>query len=78
VAKPDIVFFLDAPADVLQARKKEVLFAECQRQREAYLALTKNIPESIVIDATKPLTVVQYEACQGALNYLADRNQQKT
>jgi thymidylate kinase len=78
VPKPDIVFFLDAPADVLQARKKEVSFAECQRQREAYLALTKNVPESIVIDATQPLTVVQDEACRVALHYLAERNQQIT
>jgi thymidylate kinase len=55
VPKPDLVFFLDAPPEVLQSRKKEVSFEECKRQREAYRELAEKLPKGHVIDASQPL-----------------------
>jgi thymidylate kinase len=49
--KPDLILLLDAPADVLQSRKQEVDFAETARQRDAYLAMVKSLPNGRVINA---------------------------
>lgn len=58
VQKPDLVFCLDAEPEILQARKKEVLFEECHRQRETYRALAKKLPNGHVINASQPLESV--------------------
>jgi thymidylate kinase len=55
IPKPDIVILLDAPPEVLQARKQEVPFEETARQREAYLQYVKKHKNGVVIDASKPL-----------------------
>jgi len=39
--KPDVIFLLDAPAEVIQARKSEVPAAETARQRAAYRTLDR-------------------------------------
>ncbi|KKK82883.1 hypothetical protein LCGC14_2798930, partial [marine sediment metagenome] len=43
IPKPDIFILLDAPAEVLYARKKEVAFEEVVRQRDAYLNLVRSL-----------------------------------
>lgn len=55
VPTPDLLIFLDAPAEVLQQRKQEVSFEETVRQREAYRALAEHLPEARLVDATQPL-----------------------
>ena len=55
---PDLVLLLDAPVGVLQARKQELTPAEASRQRQAYLALIETLPNSRIIDASKPLNQV--------------------
>ena len=42
--KPDLMVFLDAPADVIWARKKETSAEETVRQRDGYLALAAKLP----------------------------------
>jgi thymidylate kinase len=49
---PDLVILLDAPADVLQSRKKEVPFEETQRQRECYRDMVSAHPRHRIIDAS--------------------------
>jgi thymidylate kinase len=56
--QPDIVFFLDAPPEVLLARKQEVGFAALQESRSRYLTLTRTGTRMRVIDAAGPLEVV--------------------
>ena len=49
---PDLVVLLDAPAAVLQARKKEHTVERVERQRQAYLRLRHDVPQMVVIDTT--------------------------
>ena len=49
--KPDLVIVLDAPADVIHARKMETSLEETERQGEAYRALAAQLPNACVVDA---------------------------
>ena len=60
--KPDLVILLDAPAEVLQARKQEVSFAETARQREGYLAFVSGLKTGRVLDAAAPSEKVAGDA----------------
>jgi thymidylate kinase len=51
--KPDLVVFLDAPGEVLYARKGEHSPALLEQQRQHYLGLREQIPHMIVVDATR-------------------------
>jgi len=73
IKKPELVFCLDADPEILQARKKEVSFEECKRQREAYRALAEKLPNGHVIDASQPLEKVVRDVQSVVLNYLAER-----
>lgn len=67
---PDLVILLDAPIEVLQTRKQEISPEEAARQRLAYLELVQKLPNSHVIDVSKPLEHVINEAKQTILSYL--------
>jgi thymidylate kinase len=56
--QPDLVFILDAPAEVLQSRKQEVSFDESVRQRTAYRSLRSEYSRAYIIDASEPLDKV--------------------
>jgi thymidylate kinase len=56
--RPKLWVLLNAPAEVLQARKQEVAPEESARQCDAYLAFIRKRPSHIVIDATQPLDQV--------------------
>jgi len=73
IPKPDIVFCLDAPADILQSRKQEVPFEETVRQREVYHDLVSNLRNGHVIDASQPLEQVVQDVQAIVLQYLAER-----
>ncbi|HLY37424.1 MAG TPA: hypothetical protein VKU61_05270 [Candidatus Binatia bacterium] len=49
--KPDLVILLDAPADVIRARKSELPRAEIERQLAAYRALVQAMRNGHVVDA---------------------------
>lgn len=53
--KPDLVVCLDAPADVLFARKPEASPAWLDERRRQYLALEGEVPAFVVVDADRPL-----------------------
>jgi thymidylate kinase len=55
IPKPDLVILLDAPAEVLQARKQELPFEETVKQVEAYRKLIRALPNGFVVDASAPL-----------------------
>ncbi len=56
--KPSLVIFLDAPPEVLYARKQEVPEDYLQRDREALLANRQYAKHFIRVDATQPLDQV--------------------
>jgi thymidylate kinase len=73
VPKADLVILLDAPAEVIQARKQEVPAEETRRQREAYRALVAGMPNGHVVDASMPLPRVVAAAEDVILDCLARR-----
>jgi thymidylate kinase len=71
--KPHLLFLLDAPPEVIQARKKEVAPEETMRQRDAYRAMAEPLPFARVIDNSRPLPEVVAQIEQIILGYLAAR-----
>lgn len=57
--KPDLVICLDAPAEVMHARKPEGSLQGLERRRREYLALADVVPRFAVVDATRPREEVQ-------------------
>jgi len=53
--KPKLWVLLDAPAEILQARKQEVSAQESARQRQAYLAFVRTQREYVIEDASQSL-----------------------
>lgn len=56
--KPDLVVCLDAPADVLFARKAEASPGWLEQRRRQYLALEGEVPAFVTVDAARPLDQV--------------------
>ncbi|HVK56771.1 MAG TPA: hypothetical protein VM532_17305 [Burkholderiales bacterium] len=73
IPPPDLWIVMDAPADVLQARKREVSPEESARQREAYLHFFENEKNVVVLDASQPLSQVVSKGSAAILNRLAQR-----
>lgn len=71
--KPHLVILLDAPAEVIQSRKREVPFAETARQRESYRRLVERMPNGEVVDAARPLPEVVASVNGIVLHHLARR-----
>jgi thymidylate kinase len=56
--RPDLVIFLDAPPEVLLARKKEWSLADLQRKRQTLMRAGKTMSNFHRIDATQSLEAV--------------------
>jgi thymidylate kinase len=56
--KPDLVIYLDAPAEVLLARKGEGTLEALDRRRGEYRAIRPLVDDFIEVDATRPLPEV--------------------
>jgi thymidylate kinase len=52
--KPDLVIYLDAPAEVLFARKGEASVEWLARRREEYLRMREVVPHFAAVDASAP------------------------
>lgn len=59
---PDLVLVLDAPGEVLYARKGEHSVAFLEQQRQRYFELQSYLPQTIVVDATRDAEDVRREA----------------
>ena len=73
IPKTDLVILLDAPAEVLQARKREVSFEETARQRKAYLALAAGLRDCHVVNADQPPEAVAGDVTRLILGVLSRR-----
>jgi thymidylate kinase len=56
--KPEAVILLDAPADVLHARKPETTLEMARALRDDYLNLVVNHPVGFVVDCNRPIELV--------------------
>jgi adenylate kinase family enzyme len=56
--RPGLVIFLDAPGEVLFARKRESTVEELERRRQAFLRQGERLPNFVRVDATRPLEEV--------------------
>ena len=61
---PDLVILLDAPGDILFARKKEHSPEWLEDNRQRYLRLTTRVPQMKIVDATRPESEVRHEITQ--------------
>ncbi|HEX5467213.1 MAG TPA: hypothetical protein VFW92_11120 [Candidatus Limnocylindrales bacterium] len=59
IPRPDVILVLDAPAEVLAARRPEHDVADLARQREAYQALAASLRGAHLIDASAQPALVQ-------------------
>jgi thymidylate kinase len=67
--KPDLVIFLDAPADVLFARKPEASVEWLAGRREEYLRLADVLPHFARVDASRPPAEVAREVASVILRF---------
>jgi thymidylate kinase len=73
VPKPDLVILLDAPPEVLHARKQEVPLPEIARQQRAYWSLVTRMGNGHVVDADRPLEQVVEDINDLILGHLTRR-----
>jgi hypothetical protein len=62
--RPQLVIFLDAPGEVLYARKGELTPVELERRRQAFLLQGERLPAFVRVDATRPLERVYQEVAR--------------
>jgi len=71
--KPELVVFLDAPADLLYARKGEGTLESLERRRRDYLRLADVTPNFTVVDASKSLDDVTDDVTTAIRSFRASR-----
>lgn len=71
--RPDMLFVLDAPPEVIRARKQDLDEKEVARQREDYWRLAARMRNGCVIDASEPLPAVVRRMEHLVLSALAAR-----
>ena len=75
--KPDLVVCLDAPAEVLYARKPEGTVERVRRKREESLAVLNAFPHCMVVDATRPPDEVVSEVATAVRSLYERRLQER-
>jgi hypothetical protein len=73
VPKPDVVILLNAPAEIIQARKQEVPLSVTRQQATAYLKLVQGLDYGRVVDAAQPFPRVVHQATDVILEALNAR-----
>ncbi|MBQ0799826.1 MAG: hypothetical protein KBT63_11130 [Porticoccaceae bacterium] len=77
VPDPGLIVVLDAPCEVIHARKSEVKLAETKRQQEAYLTFAKERRNCVVIDTAQSLDRTVNEVLAEVLSYMQVREKQR-
>jgi len=62
--RPDLVIYLDAPAEVLLARKGEGTLESLERRRREYFEIGRVLDGFSVVDASRPLDTVTREVAE--------------
>lgn len=71
--RPTLVIFLDAPGDLLFARKGELTPQELERRRQAFLEIGRRMPAFVRVDATRPISEVYSEIAGHILGSIGRR-----
>jgi thymidylate kinase len=74
---PQLFVLLDAPVEVIHARKVEVAREEVERQRRAYRQLLASFPSSHAVDATRAIDDIAAEVTDGILARLERRTAER-
>lgn len=69
IPKPDLVFALDAPTDVVLSRKREIAPDEMLRQRKSYLKEVGILQRARVIDTSASVPEVATEVAKAIVEY---------
>lgn len=75
--EPDLVIFLDAPPEVLFARKGETTLEYLQHRRQAYIAQGEKTTNFIRVDAAQQFDKVLAEVSRHIIELYAAKNPQK-
>lgn len=70
---PDLWILLDAPAEIVHARKTEITLDELRQQRLRYLELVRSLPGGHVVDACRPAEEVARSVTEIVFAHLARR-----
>ena len=73
IPKPDLFIILDAPAEVINARKQEVSLEETKKQRAAYLAFAKEQGNCIVLNTDQLLDETVHDGYIAVMEYMQKR-----
>lgn len=76
--RPDLVIFLDAPADVLFARCREYSIPYLAKRRESFLRQRDRVENFVTVDVTEPPEIVEREAIREILSYAERRWQRES
>jgi len=72
--KPDFVIFLDAPAEILYARKPEGTIQAREDRRQEYMKLRNLVKHYAVVDVSRPEEESTQEVCKLIMNYYSSRS----
>jgi hypothetical protein len=72
--KPDFVIFLDAPSEVLFARKPERTIEILESKRQEYVRLREVMKDFAVVDVTQPVDIVVRQVCELIVNFQQNRD----
>jgi len=67
--KPNLVIFLDAPAEVLYSRKGESNLKHLEKRRETIVEMSKRLNNFIIVDAEQPLDKVYGDVLHHILKF---------
>jgi len=76
--KPDLVIYLDAPAEVLFSRKGEGTIEDLERRRQEYLQAGQQVHHFEIVDATQSIDQVTNEVANLIWNFHEDREKKQT
>jgi thymidylate kinase len=72
--KPDFVIFLDAPSEVLYARKPEGTLLSRESRRQEYVRLRDVVKNYAVVDVSQPEEVVVQEVCDLVMKFYHEKD----
>lgn len=73
IVQPDLWIILDAPAQLIHSRKREVSLDATRQQCAGYLGLAPTLHNAVVIDASLPIELVVSKVNQTILDFMARR-----
>jgi thymidylate kinase len=65
--RPDLILLLDAPEEILEARKSELTKEQIKELREGYLQLSRSLPNFRVIEASHSIEEVYADVVDAIL-----------